>query len=418
MASHSRHAPRNHTHDPGRFRVFVSLGAFKHASLIRLSVESALTFVDPHRLALHISAGSSMRAVFSRPHRVVHNPRHLRVSKAGPEVLAIHLSNVELLLHHLPAVEDRPAGMDRILFLPGNFVFLRPCRPLLEAAPLSLSIESFSDVSFIPRARSATGWSQPPIRNSALEKPQTKAIRECSDRGARKRRHVAPTNCSAVPRQYAYATGEPRWATNLELPPSEAWNEFARQLRVGDDSATTDRGFCSKNYYFRTSFNFACAGENTTMIDNLPLIVSIHEGSWYPALVLRAALHAFSGTSLSWRRLAEQCPFGGWCTIEESVLPSFAWQQFPKLASKARPQLIARVVVPPTCASVCGDCHGDARSLASVVKHVMSKPSVWCGLKLTADDANETATEMLLREVQQPHRAFCSSKGQRHIFDE
>jgi len=34
------------------------------------------------------------------------------------------------------------------------------------------------------------------------------------------------------------------------------------------------------------------------------------------------------------------------------------------------------------------------------------------------DDANETATEMLLREVQQPHRAFCSSKGQRHIFDE
>ena len=41
----------------------------------------------------------------------------------------------------------------------------------------------------------------------------------------------------------------------------------------------------------------------------------------------------------------------------------------------------------------------------------MSKPSV-CGLKLTADDANETVTEMLLREVQQPHRAFCSSKGQ------
>ena len=40
------------------------------------------------------------------------------------------------------------------------------------------------------------------------------------------------------------------------------------------------------------------------------------------------------------------------------------------------------------------------------------------GLKLTADDANETATEMLLREVQQPHRAFCSSKGQRHVFDE
>ena len=39
-------------------------------------------------------------------------------------------------------------------------------------------------------------------------------------------------------------------------------------------------------------------------------------------------------------------------------------------------------------------------------------------LKLTADDANETATEMLLREVQQPHRAFCSSQGQRHIFDE
>ena len=25
-------------------------------------------------------------------------------------------------------------------------------------------------------------------------------------------------------------------------------------------------------------FNFACAGETTTMIDNLPLIVSIHEG--------------------------------------------------------------------------------------------------------------------------------------------
>ena len=37
---------------------------------------------------------------------------------------------------------------------------------------------------------------------------------------------------------------------------------------------------------------------------------------------------------------------------------------------------------------------------------------------LVCDDANETATEMLLREVQQPHRAFCSSKGRRHIFDE
>ena len=80
------------------------------------------------------------------------------------------------------------------------------------------------------------------------------------------------------------------------------------------------------------------------MIDNLPLIVSIHEGSWYPASC--CGRHCTRSRALA-RETAEQCPFGGWCTIEESVLPSFAWQQFPKLASKARPQLIARVIVPP-----------------------------------------------------------------------
>ena len=192
--------------------------------------------------------------------------------------------------------------------------------------------------------------------------------------------------------------------------------EFARQLRVGDDSATTGRGFCSKNYYFRTSFNFACAGEHD-VIDNLPLIVSIHEGSWYPAHVLRAALHAFARHLALVETAGGQCPFGGWCTIEESVLPSFACSSSRSSRQRRGPPLIARVSRQRARPSL-GDCHGDARSLASVVKHVMSKPSVWCGLKLTADDANETATEMLLREVQQPHRAFCSSKGQRHIFDE
>lgn len=91
--------------------IFVSLAAFRHASLIEAVVRNVLTYTEPKRLALHISLGSwpasSAKSTFatrltrgkqlflrlSQQSRIVLNPKRFAVGRHGPELLAVHLSN-------------------------------------------------------------------------------------------------------------------------------------------------------------------------------------------------------------------------------------------------------------------------------------------------------------------------------------
>ena len=87
--------------DASPVEIFVSLAAFRHASLILAVVRNVLSYTEPKRLALHISRGSSrseqlLRRLRQQP-RLVLNPNSFAVETHGPELLGVHLSNVALL---------------------------------------------------------------------------------------------------------------------------------------------------------------------------------------------------------------------------------------------------------------------------------------------------------------------------------
>ena len=176
-------APRgNHTHDPGS-----SASSCRWApsgnlcARGRLSVESALIICRPARArALPVVCGFFLaRLVFSRPHRVVHNPpppprvkgRTRDRARDPPEQRGAPPAPLVVR----PRVEDRPAGMDRVLFGAGQLCLPPALRRAASRGGSALALHRDpSPTSPSSLARSATGWSQFAGRARPLEKPRAR----------------------------------------------------------------------------------------------------------------------------------------------------------------------------------------------------------------------------------------------------
>ena len=89
----------------------------------------------------------------------------------------------------------------------------------------------------------------------------------------------------------------------------------------------------------------------------------------------------------------------GWCSAEETVLPTFAWQRFPSLVAQSQPPLLARTLSMVSCGNKtsCAPCHRSPGSLASLVAFAR-RSSNWCGIKIARDD-NEEMMRAVLTDV-------------------
>ena len=406
--------------------IFVSLAAFRHASLIEAVVRNVLTYTEPKKLALHISLGSwpasSATSTFatqstrdkqqflrlSQQPRLVLNPRRFAVGRFGPELLAVHLSNVNVL--DQLGVSARPAGRDRILLLPGNAVLFRPCTPLLRRAPMSFAPGQFSDVALRP----ATPDANPLAVHAELP------LSECTNKDS-----------MALPRRFGVdihmkrrtPSTDLRWKTFWKPPPSTTWDVFMRAVRKGDDELMRRPVQCETNHFWRGFFEWAGRSNVKDMHDGRtppvqwagkpppdffarkPLAHTLHEGSWYPATVLRAAMVAFADGPLSVPNLTKGCPHRAFCTLEEHALPTFAWQRYPQLVAHARPPVVARVLdygvagdacVRSPCTRACQSAH----AFPALMDAVAGRPDLWCALKIAKDGEHEATTEHLIREVE------------------
>ena len=414
------------------FEIFVSLAAFKHASLVEAVVRNVLTFTQPKRLALHISHGSAhdrqLLLGLQRHPRLVLNPQHFLVRKHGPEVLGVHLSNVALL--DRLGVDVRPAGRDRILLLPGNAVLFRPCAPLLRQAPMSFAPGQFSDVALHPAT--------PTAANPLAVHPEL-PLSECHVHGALHRRfgikaHARRASSSEAPHSADRGAGtrvggsaDLRWRPFWKPPPSIAWDMFMRAAREGDDELLRRPIQCEKNHFFRGFFEWAGQSQVDDLHDGQkppmrwpgkpppdglferkPLAHTIHEGSWYPATVLRAAMAAFADGPFSVSNLtgAHGCPHRSFCALEEHALATFAWQRYPRLVAHARPPVVARVldygVADDACVrSPCTRaCRESTHAFPALMDAVAGRPDLWCALKIAKDGEREATTEHLMAEIE------------------
>ena len=404
------------------FRVYASVAAYKHKGLIQLLVNNVLHFVDPWKLALHTSDGSAsaQELQFVRPNVVLHNPQHIHVhSNHQAQVFAIHLSNFAML-EALPE-HEQPKGMDRMLLVPGNSVFFRPCTGLLAKSPMSFGIASFSDVG--PERWGASEYWIPPAVDMGRKmsrpvvvraEPGGHPLRSCESVPEGGPQEVSPQSLHP---EAAKVKAEMRWATRLEPAPSAAWSTFVEQVRQRNDSALFAAMACTKNHFHRGFLQFAtsrAANETAGFIRQAPIGIQSHEGAWYPAQLVKEVLRAVNGTVLSSANLTRGCPHAGWCNMEETVLPTVAWQRYPHLSARAPLSLIARALQPATCGklndSSCevSTCHSKFNSLAMLLAFVRQphKPAAdrnWCGLKLAADGPMEDNTQALLQAIQSRH---------------
>ena len=408
--------------------IFVSLAAFRHASLIEAVVRNVLTYTEPKRLALHISLGSwpasSAKSTFatrltrgkqlflrlSQQSRIVLNPKRFAVGRHGPELLAVHLSNVKLL--DQLGVGARPAGRDRILLLPGNAVLFRPCTPLLRQAPMSFAPGQFSDVALRP----ATPDANPLAVHAELPLP------ECTSAALTRRFGIH--NHKRHPPSLADLRWKPFWSP----PPSTTWDVFMRAMRKGDDELMRRPVQCEADHrsghFWRGFFEWAGRSNVKDMHDDQtppvqwagkpppdffarkPLAHTIHEGSWYPATVLRAAIAAFADGPLSVPNLTRGCQHRALCALEEHALPTFAWQRYPRLVAHARPPVVARVMDYGVARDACVHspctraCRENAQTFPALMDAVAGRPDLWCALKITKDGEHEATTEHLIREVE------------------
>ena len=386
-------------------RVFVSLAAFGPTQHIQLAVDNALRFVDPWRLALHISAqfhvsGLRWRYRPVRWERVVLNPVHIRVRRFSSDVLAIHLSNAALLFSLSDA--HQPTGSERVLLLPGNAALFRPCGPILASAPLSFGTQDFSDTALRWHRPSET-WALPTISKPAHGWPALGPHHiKCTDFPrketiARADSAASSTGCSRYKcRRRSRRDASPDCTyhcagTRLKPPPSAAWDTLMELTQKGI-SPQFELERCSINSWSRTLIQWAHITANATLQDGgaatpplrpAPLAISPHEGSWYPADVLRLALRAFANTPFSIANLTEQfCPFRlrGVCTVEESVLPSFALQRFPDLVQRSRPPLVTR-----TFFTFGRAVNTSTPALKAVLAAARRPDAGFCGIKFARD---------------------------------
>ena len=392
-------------------RVFASMAAFRDHRLVEKSVLNAITFLDPERLALHTSAGSAVAATLpSLVHhpRILHNRRHVHVQRNSQAVLFIHLSNMELLFSLSGA--GRPRGSDRVVLVPGNAIFFAPCHPLLIAAPMSFGLEYSTDVFWRDESlvRSNLNLTSADVFNAPMPRWQMGAYSNDS------------SLCSA---QLARGHGKPvgvgpmAWGNAMPMPPTD---EALRRLARGDDSVQRMVNACV-NTWFRAFFQWASSDTSTWPWKPTPLAISIHEGSWYTAELIEALLLAVHGTALSSANLSRACPWKDdaricgscKCTLEESILPTFAWQKFPQLAQLAKPPLVARFLGTPgdeecDVLNCTESCRARPTSLTSAVQYLRRHSDVWCGLKLAHDSGDKFA--LRIHDSIQLHGEVCGTE--------
>ena len=132
------------SHQKAPTTVLVSLAAFGDRELVHLVTENALRFLQPWRLALHVSPpgyGHLPLPASWRP-TVLLNPESRFVRRHGPQVLGIHLSNIALFA----ATHARSASS--VVLLPGNAILVRPCGRLLASAAASFAGDKFSEIDW------------------------------------------------------------------------------------------------------------------------------------------------------------------------------------------------------------------------------------------------------------------------------
>ena len=408
--------------DASPVEIFVSLAAFRHASLILAVVRNVLSYAEPKRLALHISHDSSrdkqlLRRLRQQP-RLVLNPNSFAVGRHGPELLGVHLSNVALL--DQLGVGARPAGWDRILLLPGNAVLFRPCTPLLLRAPISFAPGQFSDVVLRP----ATPDTNPHAVHAELP------LAKCTSASVKALPRLFEEQPRARAAAHTHERRTPfrdlRWMPFWKPPPSATWDVFMRATRKGDDDLMRRPVQCENNHFWRGFFEWAGRSNVKDMHDGQappvewpgkpppaffarkPLAHTIHEGSWYPATVLRAAMATFADGPLSVPNLTltRRCPHRAFCSLEEHALPTFAWQRYPRLVAKARTPVVARVLDPGVAGDACvrspctSACRESAHAFPALMNAVAGRPDLWCALKIAKDSGNEATTQHLIAEVE------------------
>ena len=126
--------------------IFASLAVHGPPKLQVRLVENILFHVQPVRLVVHVSNGSSNAELRRlRTDSVLVNPEQHAVVKYSPSILGVHISNIRFLERHAA-----PSGTDKLILLAGNNVFFRSCVEHLRSWPLSFVGGQPTD-SFITR---------------------------------------------------------------------------------------------------------------------------------------------------------------------------------------------------------------------------------------------------------------------------
>ena len=117
--------------------IFCSIGAFHSETLIKLVIMNVRRFIGC-QMIVHVS--NTLLKVENSSDVIV-NPKSLHVSRHGPEVFKIHLSNFKI-------VQPFAQANDKFLILPGNAIFLRKCPELSTFDMSFVNDEKFYKDSF------------------------------------------------------------------------------------------------------------------------------------------------------------------------------------------------------------------------------------------------------------------------------
>ena len=286
-------------------------------------------------------------------------------------------------------------------------------------------------------------WSKrlqkPSIKLEGTQRRLPPKLRDC--------RNVPDVDPWAEPSNHPHV-GPMRWTTRLEPPPSAGWDDYLEQLLHGDDSPQFAVVACTRNHWHRGFFNWTSHGAATELsgfLRALPVTVSTHEGAVYPAALAAALLRAVEGTELSVANLTTRgCPHESYCNLEETVLPTVAWQHFPRLLSQLKPPLVARVLEGvnfcrkdarnhssspraaaaadtvddssssfTTVSSFCNSSDDSLTSLLAFVGqfHKQAAHRTWCGVKLASDGPSEEGTQALLQAIHDLHISAPSARN-------
>tara|TARA_B100000795_G_scaffold228900_1_gene185742 strand:- start:2400 stop:3308 length:909 start_codon:yes stop_codon:yes gene_type:complete len=201
--------------------------------------------------------------------------------------------------------------------------------------------------------------------------------------GATDRIVIVPGNAAfyadCTPHLTRYANSFTPGALDEQHPLDAA--QVARVVRTAQDSAIRTNGF------FKGFVRYA-SSNHSRVVRPSPLAYMPHEGSFYSARMLRA-LAAILRTSEFGGNAA--CPFAGSCTLEETVLPSLLWQNYPDAAVAGGNVLVHRYLGWAT------------HNVSSTVRLTDGFADAPCGIKLVHDDG-ERHTLGVLRKLRDQAR--------------